>query len=324
MNTDLSAEEETPTARARATVVEFGLLSPETEAVAVELSGGVSCESVAVHADGLDVVVKQALPRLRVEAEWLASEGRLETEATALRLVEELTPQAVPRVLAVDVEGTRLVVEHAPEGWRDWRAQLLEGRADPTVGERLGELLRTWRQRTSGLRLPALESHTGFVELRIDPFHRQVARRYPELAAHLERVTGRLLAAHECLVHGDFSPKNVLVGADGLWVIDWEIAHVGDPIFDVAFLCTHLLLKSVHRPQDSRLHRAAAAAFLSAYGDADERLLVENVGCLLLARVDGKSPAPYLHEHERDVVHALGRAVLLEPPDELDAVWLLV
>lgn len=310
--------------RALAALHELGVIPADAPATAVELSGGVSCESVAVRSGGLHVVVKRALPRLLVEAEWLASEGRLAIEATALRLVASLTPDAVPPVIALGEDGRRLVVGHAPDGWRDWRSLLLEGVVDPAVGARLGTLLGTWQRATTAVRLPELESQTGFTELRIDPFHLTVARKHPELADRIESVTRRLLTTQQCLVHGDFSPKNVLVGDDGLWVIDWEIAHVGDPVFDVAFLCSHLLLKSIHRRRDAELHREAAAAFLAAYGDRDEHWLVANVGCLLLARVDGKSPAPYLREDERRTTRELGRALLLEPPAQLLAAWGLV
>jgi aminoglycoside phosphotransferase (APT) family kinase protein len=40
------------------------------------------------------------------------------------------------------------------------------------------------------------------------------------------------------LVHGDFRLGNLIVGADGLRaVIDWELAHLGDPMEDLGWLC---------------------------------------------------------------------------------------
>lgn len=40
------------------------------------------------------------------------------------------------------------------------------------------------------------------------------------------------------LVHGDFRLGNVLVGTDGLTaVLDWELAHIGDPMEDLGWLC---------------------------------------------------------------------------------------
>ena len=41
-----------------------------------------------------------------------------------------------------------------------------------------------------------------------------------------------------CVVHGDFRLGNVIVGPDGLRaVIDWELAHLGDPMEDLGWLC---------------------------------------------------------------------------------------
>ena len=41
-----------------------------------------------------------------------------------------------------------------------------------------------------------------------------------------------------CVVHGDFRLGNIMVGPDGLRaVLDWELAHIGDPMEDLGWLC---------------------------------------------------------------------------------------
>jgi aminoglycoside phosphotransferase (APT) family kinase protein len=46
-------------------------------------------------------------------------------------------------------------------------------------------------------------------------------------------------ATGEALVHGDFRLGNLMVGTGGLEaVVDWELAHVGDPMEDLGWLCT--------------------------------------------------------------------------------------
>lgn len=42
----------------------------------------------------------------------------------------------------------------------------------------------------------------------------------------------------QCVVHGDFRLGNIIIGSDGLRaVIDWELAHLGDPMEDLGWLC---------------------------------------------------------------------------------------
>jgi aminoglycoside phosphotransferase (APT) family kinase protein len=40
------------------------------------------------------------------------------------------------------------------------------------------------------------------------------------------------------LVHGDYRHGNLIIGAQGVHaVLDWELAHIGDPVEDLAWLC---------------------------------------------------------------------------------------
>ena len=161
-------------------------------------------------------------------------------------------------------------------------------------------------------------SAESFEAQRVDPYLRTIQRRHPDLAGRIGAYIERLLATRVCLVHGDFSPKNVLVGDDGLWVIDWEVVHRGDPAFDLAFLLNHLALKTIHRPDAREGYEACREAFLEAYGrDVDMTYVLGLVGCLMLARVDGKSPAEYLTEAERERARSHGIALLSDPPSSI-------
>ena len=51
-------------------------------------------------------------------------------------------------------------------------------------------------------------------------------------------AANRPAASGEVVVHGDFRNGNLLVGPDGLRaVLDWELAHRGDPLEDLGWLC---------------------------------------------------------------------------------------
>ena len=169
-----------------------------------------------------------------------------------------------------------------------------------------------------------------FRALRVDPFLLHVARQDAELAPALNVVADDLMSRKIALVHGDVSPKNILVSADGPVFLDAECAVYGDPAFDLAFCTTHLLLKAVWLG-DARLNEAAAR-LVAAYSvgidweDADGLLLRAGklAAALLLARVEGKSPAPYLTDPEhRRIVRDQARALILvpQPLDDLVTNW---
>ena len=101
-------------------------------------------------------------------------------------------------------------------------------------------MLADWQRGGGGVaglpsRLPATDT---FVQGRLDPYlGDQLRGRHPSLAPALAALSAELLADRCCLVHGDYSPKNVLVGERGsVWLLDFEICHFGHPAFDPAFM----------------------------------------------------------------------------------------
>lgn len=289
-----------------------------TAARVVELAGGVSNVVIAVETSDGDVVVKQSLARLNVPEEWLAPRERLESEAWALRLARQLRTTNTPEVLDLDVDRHVLTIERAPMDWSDWKTRLMTDHIEPATFRQVGEFLHAWHsQRIEGLELPAtVTDPSTFRALRTDPYLRSVARSHPEVRERLEDVATRLETDRSHLIHGDFSPKNVLVGAGGLWVIDFEVTTLGDPGFDVAFLLCHLVMKAVHLTTARERLWAGAREFQQAYHGPDDcdpavtRWTLRLLGALLVARVKGQSRAEYLNDGDRARIWTLGEALL--------------
>ena len=299
-------------------------LNPDKVALsAVELSGGVSSSVVAATGPGVAILLKQALPRLRVSENWEASVDRTETEARALGLLGELTPAAVPRLLAHDPDDHVVAMELLPSDALNWQVEIAEGRPHTELGRRAGATLGTWHLETRGARdvAQAFDRLDHFETLRLAPFHETVADRLPETAAAVRRCIRELRTRRECLVDGDYAPKNMLTTPDGrLWVCDLEVAHYGNPIFDVAFFLSFIVLSAVQWPSLARELRSLAEDFLTAYGDASGGAVdcgVETVtahtACLVLARTDGVSPASFLDDSSRPHARAVGLTLLARP-----------
>jgi 5-methylthioribose kinase len=297
------------------------------------LTGGVSSIVIRVRTDAEAFVIKQALPQLRVEAAWYARPERSLIEARCATVLSDLVPGAVPEVIATVPSRNAFVMRSAPSGTETWKVRLMRGDVSIAVATTVGQLLGRIHARSA--ERPDISrdfaDRSFFDELRIDPYLRYVAARTPALAPALDDVAEVLLTTGACLVHGDFSPKNLLVTADNhLLLVDHEVAHWGHPAFDVGFVVSHLCLKAIRfrAAGDAGVYFDAVAAVLAAYAEEVGELriglgpfAVRVTGALLLARVDGKSPVEYLTgESDRAMARALGGEALIDPPSDQQAL----
>ena len=302
-------------------LVRRGVLPRGVRAHVAELAGGVSATVLAVRAPGAAVVAKQALARLKVEDDWTAKQERTELEAAAMRLCDRLTPGRVPRVLDNDPSAHVVVMELLPDDALNWQSEVEAGHAHVDVGAWAGETLGLWHAATAGdpAVAAAFDDFESFEQQRLSPFHETVAERVPEAA---DDITRRLeqLRTRRCFVDGDFAMKNTLVGPDRNWVLDFEVAHYGNPIFDLGFFLSFVVLSAVRWPALGTEMRALADGFVRAYAAAagerfagDDADMTAHTGCLVLARTDGKSPAQFLDARAREHARTVGLALLRTP-----------
>jgi aminoglycoside phosphotransferase (APT) family kinase protein len=330
-----------------------GLAAPGESLTVRELSGGVSNVVLLVEKPGGErFVLKQALPRLRVEQEWLCSIERIWREVEVLRLCGRLMRESgvtgqesgvrgqgardievrLPEVLFEDRENYCFAMTAAPAEHRTWKELLLAGQAETTIAAACGRLLgklhaRSWMDAEVARQL---DDRTFFLDLRISPYYDRIREVHPDLAGSIRRVSHSIWKHRRCLVHGDFSPKNLLVAVNELWLIDFEVGHYGDPAFDLGFFLTHLVLKAfvagVHAAKYLDLidafRRTYDAELLPAAGQAERSALWQRTigalaGCLL-ARVDGKSPVDYLTPRLALAVRYTSRDLLRKPPGDFD------
>lgn len=269
------------------------------------LSGGVSSRVWLVERDASTHtdrwVIKQALKKLNVQVDWFSDVERIHREHEVMQALEPILPgEHIPRVLHADYTRHVYLMTAAEEAAPTWKDRLMSGRFDPDTARQAATLLRLMH--TQSHQIPEeyqseLKNQRYFIQLRIDPFHRFLMQQYPELAGRIQCLIDELTlfpnSKTACLVHGDFSPKNMLVKQSGNMVlIDYEVAHWGNPVFDLAYCLGHLLLKGWHLNRKEEMLQLIRV-FLDAYQPEIHRLL-PHLGLMLLARMDGKSPVNYI------------------------------
>jgi aminoglycoside phosphotransferase (APT) family kinase protein len=322
----------TPDAELVAALARAGLLDQPAAAHFTPLTGGVSSDIWKVTTPRQTFCVKRALPRLRVAAEWHAPVERNRFEVAWYEIAGGIVPGAAPRVLHHDAAAMLCVMEYLdPAAHRLWKELLHAGRADPATAAAVGQRLVAIHAATAddpaiARRFPRADI---FHAIRLEPYLEATAARHPDLRARLFDLSRRTAATRRVLIHGDVSPKNILVGPAGPVFLDAECACIGDPAFDLAFCLNHLLLKSLWTPAARPGFNACFDALARAYLDGVawepvaelEARAASLLAGLFLARVDGKSPVEYVTtEADRDRVRRCARALLFTPVGTLAAL----
>ncbi len=309
----------------RQSLLAMKLIAVDEDPEMIELTGGVSAEIVLAKTRAGPVCVKRTLPRLRVAGEWYASPARGEAEKKWIRLAGTFLPSNVPKIVGEDPQAhTFAMVYLDPAHFKNWKSLLRDGDISVATAASVGRIIGTVHSRTAGdaVVAAAFANDQDFADLRLKPYLAAAADANPGVAAPLRHLIERTASTKIALVHGDYSPKNILIGPSGPVVLDAECAWYGDPAFDAAFCLNHLFLKCAWKPRNAEAYLACARAFLDAYLSAaaglDGKQLEARATTLLpglmLARIDGKSPVEYLTDPAvRDKVRRFATAALSNP-----------
>lgn len=300
------------------------------------LAGGVSNRTVLVErTSGESWVVKQALAKLRVAVDWFSSPERIHREADGLRwLVQFAPPGSITPLVFEDHEHHLLGMVAVPQPHQNWKTMLLRGEVDlghvRQFAELIGRVHRESHGRLAELR-PVFGDRDFYETLRVEPYYRYTASQVPDAASFYATLIDDTYARQDTIVHGDFSPKNVLVHAGRLVLLDHEVIHLGDPGFDLGFGLTHLLSKAHHLPAHRVAFQQAAITFWRTYWqtvtkpaagwtvELEARAVRHTLGCLL-ARVRGRSPLEYMDEAERNRQAIIVCELMRQPPSTVAAL----
>lgn len=310
---------------------ETGRIGPHEVPEVRTLAGGVSNRTVLVsRPGGQSWVLKQALEQLRVSTPWFCSPERIHREALGMQWLGTLAPPGtIPTLVFEDPKHHLLGMRAVPQPHANWKTLLLDGVIEPDHVRQFGQLLGSIhrRARLAARRLEVVFGDTRYFEkLRLEPFYAYPAETIPAASAFFGNLIAETRATREGLVHGDYSPKNILVHRGQLVLLDHEVIHWGDPMFDVGFALAHFLSKA-HRDRVNRQALGGAAIlFWEHYQFAacdcltapshQARATRHAIGCLL-ARAAGKSPVDYLDTVQRNRQRVVCLKLLETAPTEV-------
>ncbi len=292
------------------------------------LAGGVSNRTVLLNFhDGNGWVIKQALEKLRVAVDWFSEPQRIHREALGMEHLHRLAPAgSITPLVFEDEQNYILAMEAVPQPHDNWKILLMQESVQQEDVQQFADLLASihssaWQQR-SALQ-PIFDESRYFESLRLEPYYAFAAEQVPAAASFLSELIAQTRAHKLTLVHGDYSPKNILKYQGQLILLDHEVIHWGDPAFDIGFSLTHLLSKAHHFSARRREFGQAANFYWQRYreqlvgvewmAELEPRAVRHTLACLL-ARVAGRSPLEYLDASERILQQKVVVALMQKPP----------
>jgi 5-methylthioribose kinase len=283
--------------------------------------GGVSGTVAFVYAKDKPMIIKQALAQLKTKETWLCDPNRMKIEYESNAIYHRLIPENAPEVYFYDDKNYVYGREAAPESCTMWKSDLLSGLLDYEVARKAIEsLVIVHNECAADQNVAELFADKNiFYELRISPYIEFIVKKYPLLSDFAGAVSDELMNSKITLVHGDYSPKNIMINGRKICILDYEVAHFGHPAFDLAFFSNHIILKSVKNKQWSAAYINMLTYMLDIYFDQMnymdkkqmEASFVKTLSLLMIARVDGKSPAEYITlESDKELIRKLAFEII--------------
>ena len=296
------------------------------------LVGGVSSDIWKINHDNKIICIKKSKKKLKVKQNWQAPVIRNMFEAFWNEEVYKFMPSIVPKVLYKNKKPYFFVMEYFDEQlYPIWKTKLLNNEIDYkfaiSVSKYLNMIHNHFYNKASVFR--KFDNMKIFEELRIKPYIKNLISNHKDLKNELESVSKSLSEKKITLIHGDISPKNILIKKNKPIFLDAECATYGDPAFDFAFCLNHLILKKIILKNSNRLLKKSYDNFIKIYlsnikwenPSSFEKRVAKILPILILARIDGKSPVEYItSEKEKKTVRMFARNFIINPVNSLNTL----
>jgi tRNA A-37 threonylcarbamoyl transferase component Bud32 len=273
------------------------------------MSGGISSELRRVSFNNQDYCIKRSLKQLRVTAISEVPVERNLNEFNYLNYLKNYMPNNLPQPIAYSTKHQMFIMQYFKEPkFLNWKLQLKNGILNEAIPRKLGNIVGKIHQFTYHNKAALSQrfaSENIFFHIRLKPYFLSLMAKHPHLTGYIASVIHLMFSHKFVLVHGDISPKNILVSKKAIILLDPECAWYGDPAFELAFLLNHILLKCLLLPlQTKNLLHFFAIIFeqYTPYIIWEDKnnfnyRLARILPILILARIDGDYPVEYIQEN---------------------------
>tara|TARA_B100000614_G_scaffold81319_2_gene72882 strand:- start:617 stop:1588 length:972 start_codon:yes stop_codon:yes gene_type:complete len=272
-----------------------------------KLTGGVSSEVYHVKTIKNNYCIKRSLKRLLVKKKWIANTNRIKFEYLWLKHCQNILKRNIPNTYEFNNKKKYIVMEYLKTSQYKTLKQLYFNKIINinTIRSISKHLYKIHSNSSNYKTKKTFEgNYKNFYDLRLDPYFNEVGRVYPKYKGYIKKINENYIKHSNTLVHGDFSPKNILVGKNKIIYLDAECCNFGDPVFDLVFFTNHLLIKSIFFKDKSqefiKLYISFYKEYLSNLSTKNFNSYIDRIikmtPIMLLSRVDGKSPVEYINK----------------------------
>ena len=270
-----------------------------------KLTGGVSSEVYHVRTNKNNYCIKRSLKRLLVKKKWIANTNRIKFEYLWLKHCQNILKRNIPNTYEFNDKKKYIVMEYLKTSQYKTLKQLYFKRIiNINTIKLISKHLYKIHSNSSNYKTKKTfeGNYKNFYDLRLDPYFNEVGRVYPKYKEYIKKINENYIKNSSTLVHGDFSPKNILVDKNKIIYLDAECCNFGDPVFDLVFFTNHLLIKSIFLRDKSqefiKLYLSFYKEYLSNLSTKNFNSYIDRIikmtPIMLLSRIDGKSPVEYI------------------------------
>ena len=274
-----------------------------------KLAGGVSSEVYHVKTDKNDYCIKRSLKKLLVKKEWIVDTNRIKFEYYWLNHCRKILNKNIPKTYEFNNKKKYIVMEYLNNSkYKTLKELYFKKIINQNTTRLISKHLFKIHSKSNNYKTKKLfqGNSNNFNDLRLDPYFNEVGRVYPKYKKYIKILNKDYLINSKTLVHGDFSPKNILIGKNKIVYLDAECCNFGDPVFDLVFFSNHLLIKSIFIKDKSKEFIKSYITFYKEYlknfNAKNYKLYINRIikmtPIMMLARIDGKSPVEYINSNK--------------------------